>query len=362
MPIEYNRTRTKARAVYYHDGTRDRTPFVPCDGPNDVPDALKRWLNSKESMHLHGKLGQVDHEVTVGSLITAWQDAGQLNSVAPSNQANISGYHRWWLEEFGNAKYATIHRPLVQARLRDRWDNPATRNRARAALGTVISWHMQQGTLLDNVLKGLSEKEVPDTDDAYTDEELLRLFSALKDEEADPRALVACAIALTTGARQAAIWALQVQDLDFGNKLIRFQRNVKRNKHRAIPLQPWVEDLILKLVWPPYDKVTPTTKLFQGKRWGGVTWPKTVWERVLKNSGVERNKPFHALRHTFVTRALGEGVSIQWVCRFTGHSTTTILARYEHLTDQAMARAFSRTEDRRSEAQRLADATRLPSA
>ena len=215
---------------------------------------------------------------------------------------------------------------------------------------------MQQGTLTEHLLKGLSEPERPATDDAYSEEELGRLFDALRQED-DPRPLVAAAIALSTGARQAAIWSLQVQDVDLGNGYVRFQRNVKRGKHRAVPLQRWVERLILNKVWPEWDSVKPETPLFRGTP---KAWPAKVWNRAVKRAKLERRKPFHTLRHTFVTRALAEGVPIQWVTRFSGHSDTTVMARYKHLTDQAMARAFSRTQDSRSEAQRLEDATRLP--
>ncbi len=57
---------------------------------------------------------------------------------------------------------------------------------------------------------------------------------------------------------------------------------------------------------------------------------QTTFQRILKNAGVEY-KNFHALRHTFATRALETGMDIKTLSELLGHKTPTItMNRYVH--------------------------------
>ena len=78
-------------------------------------------------------------------------------------------------------------------------------------------------------------------------------------------------------------------------------------------------------------------------RVGGVMDPDNLshhFATVLKKLGLEHIK-FHALRHTFATRAIEDGVDVATVSGLLGHSdTTTTMHFYVHPRDEAMRAAM----------------------
>lgn len=76
--------------------------------------------------------------------------------------------------------------------------------------------------------------------------------------------------------------------------------------------------------------------------------PKTFqdfFKRMVKKAGI-RDINFHALRHTFATRALEKGIPAKTVSELLGHSTITItLDLYTHVTEDLKKEAIMQLED-----------------
>ena len=70
---------------------------------------------------------------------------------------------------------------------------------------------------------------------------------------------------------------------------------------------------------------------------GGPAEPKTLQEtfkRILKEAGVN-DANFHALRHTFATRAIEKGVDVKTLSVLLGHASVNFtLDRYAHVLDR----------------------------
>jgi site-specific recombinase XerD len=61
---------------------------------------------------------------------------------------------------------------------------------------------------------------------------------------------------------------------------------------------------------------------------------QTAFERIIKDAGIEKTN-FHALRHTFATRAIEKGVDVKTLSVLLGHAdVTTTLNRYAHVLDE----------------------------
>lgn len=174
---------------------------------------------------------------------------------------------------------------------------------------------------------------------------------------------------LSTGIRLGEMLGLQWGDLDYSNHTIRIRRTVGRlqkvdesgklipktagvptteivarspksvTAQRTIPLFPQVwNDLMVyyekqqEMLCAHGVSLTPTTPIFSTPA-GIVYEPRTyedLFKRTLNAAGLP-NINFHALRHTFATRALEAGMDIKVLSSILGHAqASTTLNLYAH--------------------------------
>ncbi len=168
-------------------------------------------------------------------------------------------------------------------------------------------------------------------------------------------------IGLTLGLRVGEISGLQWSDINFGQKFIRIRRTVERlhiagdstgNKTeicigppksrasvRDIPL---TEEYCGRFIdYMNYvkrrdkDIIGAEEFLFRSTM-GNVAEPRALqacFNRIVKKSGIDKAN-FHALRHTFATRAIEKGVDIKALSVILGHTSVSFtLTRYGHVLD-----------------------------
>lgn len=151
-------------------------------------------------------------------------------------------------------------------------------------------------------------------------------------------------ICLFTGIRLGELLALTWQDVDFHRRMLHINKTLvniqvdgkykliadspKTNTSiRIIPLAASLISLLKKL------KRNSISDYVLANKFGGMLDPRSyqrAYKRVLNRIGIPY-KNFHALRHTFATRALELGMDVKTVSDILGHKSPTVtLVRYAH--------------------------------
>lgn len=217
----------------------------------------------------------------------------------------------------------------------------------------------------ENPLEGFEpldtgEKFQTRTHRALSKEEIRRLREAAAGLDARapdkfPREPLLAAL-IFTGARWSELTLTSWSDLDAAAcELTLRAGNTKDGETRTIPLRPEVLRSLLALR-VAHARVTgqppaPDARIFltpQGARWGADTGNFLRWlHEVMRIAQVPKKGPcggtlnVHALRHTFVTMLVREGVPDQVIAKLTGHASLQMVKRYTHLNRDDMRRAIA---------------------
>jgi integrase len=202
------------------------------------------------------------------------------------------------------------------------------------------------------------------------------------------RAMAECGSAL--GLRQAEIFGLAVEDVDFLHRMVHVQAQVrqangvrpvfappKSGRGRDIPLPEGVSLALAEhirthpprevtLPWRALDGKPRTRRLiFTSARGGAVnrwSFNRDAWKPALRNADlpVTRENGMHVLRHTYASLMLRGGIDVRRLAEWLGHSDPSITLRtYSHLMPgtaerdlrdiEAALRAHAETELRRND-------------
>ncbi|WP_422487116.1 tyrosine-type recombinase/integrase [Gudongella sp. DL1XJH-153] len=238
-------------------------------------------------------------------------------------------------------------------------------------LSKFFRYALSEGYILRNPLFGL---KLPKTDeeeiveygeeiDTFTDEEVKQIINSLDNVKLKYIIL----FAVLTGARMGEILALKKKDIKDGvvmiNKSIRkvrvysdkenytYQYKVTRPKtessRREVPLPDKLInelknlDILVKeerlRLGPAYDNNDILFPSITGTYIDDKNLRRS-WERALSSSGVDYKK-FHALRHTYATRMIENGVELLTVSRLLGHSSIKTTEVYAHTLEDTKIEA-----------------------
>lgn len=161
-------------------------------------------------------------------------------------------------------------------------------------------------------------------------------------------------LSLYTGLRLGEVIALKWQNVDIKNKLIYIDKtvsNISQNHKtltieslpktqssiRVIPISKQLQIILKKLKQISENDYVITSH--NNKRISPRAYQKS-FDNLLKKLHI-KHYGFHALRHTFATRLLENGVDIKTISELLGHSSPTItLNRYVHTNLQNKRKAM----------------------
>lgn len=259
------------------------------------------------------------------------------------------------LPTFGNIQLRELHSSMIELFANEKIENgrldgngglsPKRVRDILSVIKLVLSYAQIQGYLSRNIEFSMPRITTPRIEIfCKTDE--LRLLSYLMND-LEPQKCGAI-ISLCTGIRIGELCALKWADIDVENNMITINKTLQRipdisaqnktkviidspkskSSERQIPIPSLLCEQ-LELVRPQENALncyvlTSTEKYIEPSNY------YVKFQHWLNECGIEKHS-FHALRHTFATRAIECGMDIKSLSEILGHSDVKVtLARYVH--------------------------------
>lgn len=211
----------------------------------------------------------------------------------------------------------------------------ASVNRELELLSHIFTLAQDHGLVNENPCRRVRKFKLDNRRErVLSKDEEQRLLTAL----ASPRKeylRVMVLLALHTGMRRGEIGRLTWRDIDFAQRRL-FVRRTKTGRNGFVPMNRTVDDLLGSL---PRAAGDDETLLFE------VKWIESAWRKVCEEAKITDLR-FHDLRHTFATRMLETGASLQDVRDFLGHTSASTTLRYTHSNSSALRKAVEALDEK----------------
>ena len=196
----------------------------------------------------------------------------------------------------------------------------------------VIKYAIEHDVLLKNPCTGIVIK----VDDQILRKEVLSLeeiqqLIAIHYEHENPNIRRAFIFCLYCGLRFCDVKDLTFANVDFANKLLKFEQN-KTKGHSAnsgviIPLN----DGLLKLIGEPTGDQTKESLIFSLPSYEMCLKALGRW---VKRAGIDKHISWHCARHSFAVNILNNGSNIKTVASMLGHSGLKHTEKYTRAIDR----------------------------
>jgi len=333
--------------IRWREGGHNRS--VRVRGPHELAKKIerKRMSARDENRHLDVKR-EVNYRMSV-LIDRYWKEHGMKKRSSDRERSILNGIR----QELGSLFVREVDGNAV-----DRWYKGLTETKGLAT-GTAlrhfnVMHHMMarastiwsHDTGIDRNPADLVEVNRPDDQrDRYLSEDEIRSLRESLDQKmyrVGSRAInqtfyrlrLLVLIALTTGMRISEIFALNWNDLLYGEGLIAVRSKLKGGKMRYVPMSPELAAEIRR-----YPAVLGEGRIFPPKR--GATGERQRVEKsfltILRMAGISDFR-FHDLRHTFASWYMMNGGDLYELAKILGHSNIKMTERYAKLAKKHLAR------------------------
>lgn len=265
----------------------------------------------------------------------SWSKAHHLDYSSNDGRMKLHLLPRFQGREVGAISAGQVEE--MRAELRSTGLSPNTIKRIVSLLSNVFEHLRQHDASIRNPtreLRGL--RATPHEIEVFSEEQINTLLE--EGVNPCPRSRAMVALGCFAGLRASEVLGLTWQDVEMSQGMLHIHRSALEGKVRAttksgrarhVPisasLRPHLEELQagaeeIPWLFPGRDATKPIYQL------------QHVFNRMKQRAGLGGAPGFHALRHTFATRALESGVSLHALKEWLGHGTIQMTERYVHVT------------------------------
>lgn len=342
------------------------------------PVRISRYAKTEEeAIHLLHKLSFSvgkdnrihSQSITLGDWLDFCMEVYMKNTLKQSTRMSYETYaKRHFKPALGQLRLIDITPQLLQKFYNYKMEtenlSPKTINNLNLYLHKVLEQAVKEGIILSNPASALNlpHSRRPDIEILTRDEQAMLVRASYND-----RYGVFIRLVLVTGLRLGELLGLMWEDIDFRKSMLHIRRTLNRlqipdlpddnkgpktqiviqepksaNSVRSIPLLPAVIQDILR--WKAVQASDRSaagaayneTGLIVTNPLGGYVEPRTFadyYHRMLNKAGL-RHFTFHALRHTFASRAMEQGMDEKTLSILLGHySVAFTMDTYTHVLD-----------------------------
>ena len=145
-----------------------------------------------------------------------------------------------------------------------------------------------------------------------------------------------------TGVRVGELVSIKVKDIDFGNKNILILG--KGNKERFVQFGEYCEDILNEYLNDGRNTLNSKNSeyLFLNNNGGELTerGVRFILDKLIKQTGINKNISPHMIRHSFATHLLNEGCDLLTVQKLLGHESIKATQIYTHVTTDRLKEVY----------------------
>ena len=205
----------------------------------------------------------------------------------------------------------------------------------------VINYAIEHDVITNNPCTGVVIK----VDDQILRKEVLSLdeiqqLIATNDEKQNPEVRRAFIFCLYTGLRYCDVKDLTFGNVDYSNKLLKFEQNKTKGHSASSGVVIPLDDGLLRLIGEPAGDQNKESIIFQLPCYGMCLKSLKRW---VKRAGIDKHISWHCARHSFAVNILNNrriNINIKTVASLLGHSGLKHTEKYTRAVDELKKEAM----------------------
>ena len=243
---------------------------------------------------------------------------------------------------YKNIEYSDIRFYLMY--LKEKEDNNSSIDRKLSALRGFYKYLVNEGIVHNNVFSLVNGPKKSKKLPRYFDYNELEEMFLIPDTNTalGQRDLLLLEMLYATGCRVGELVSIKVKDIDFNRRTILIIG--KGNKERYLNYGEYCEDILKKYLKDGYLSlnVNKSEFLFLNKNGGVLTerGVRFILDKIIKQTGINKNISPHMIRHSFATHLLNEGCDLLTVQKLLGHESIKATQIYTHVTTDRLKEVY----------------------